>query len=178
MSHPTRTLALSLALAIAPLVSAVQAQETTVTTATSVVAPAPMFAYPLGTAPLGGADGTCSVKATAPRASAAKDQQLKFIVDYQTIPDRGADFRYYTVSTGKSKSLAQVQAMFADGFARAFAAPPGAELCKLGDIAHGGEVRLVARGGGETELAYNPPLSTGNPVFTAAESAAFARILR
>ena len=68
--------------------------------------------------------------------------------------------------------------MFADGFARAALAPPGAELCKLGDIAYGGEVRLVARGNGATALIYTPPLSTGNPVFSAAESVAFAQILR
>jgi hypothetical protein len=39
------------------------------------------------------------------------------------------------------------------------------------------EVRLVARGNGETEMIYNPALSTGNPVFSPAESAAFAQIL-
>lgn len=101
---------------------------------------------------------------------------MKFIVEDQRAG--GPNFRYYVVSTGRSKSLGQVQAMFADGFARAASAPAGVELCKLGDIAYGGEVRLIARGNGESALMYNPPLSIGNPVFSSAETAAFAQILR
>jgi hypothetical protein len=170
-----RTLTASLYLGCTMLAASLSAQAPPIA---PVMAPAPAFAYPLGTMPLGTIGGSCSVQATAPRASAAKSQQIKFVVDY-TAPKPGAsNFRYYVVSTGKSKTLAQVQAMFADGFARAASAPAGTELCKLGDITLGGEVRLVARGNGETELIYNPALSTGNPVFSPAESAAFAQILR
>jgi hypothetical protein len=153
------------------------AQGTVTTTTTTVLVPAPAFAYPLGTMPLGTTGASCSVQATAPRASAAKSQQMKFVVEYTSPKPGGANFRYYVISTGKSKSLAQVQAMFADGFARAASVPAGTELCKLGDVTLGGEVRLVARGNGETELIYNPTLSSGNPVFSPAESAAFAQIL-
>jgi hypothetical protein len=157
------------------LAASVGAQETLIV---PVVAPAPAFSYPLGSVKAVPDGVLCSVQATAPRASAAKAQQMKFVVDYQGQQTGPANFRYYLVSTGRSKSLAQVQAMFADGFARAALAPPGTELCKLGDIAFGGEVRLVARGNGETAMIYNPSLSTGNPVFSPAETAAFAQILR
>ena len=163
------------------LAASVTAQETAVTTTvttTTVTTPAPTFAFPLGTMPIGPAGGTCAVLATAPRASLAKAQQLKFVVDYSAPRNVPSNFRYYVVSTGRSKTLAQVQAMFADGFARGAVAPPGTELCKLGDITLGGEVRLIARGNGETALMYNPSLSGGNPVFSPAESAAFAQILR
>src|SRR5258708_7321751 len=142
-----RKLTASIFLGCTLLAAAAGAQETTVIV--PVAAPAPTFSFPLGSVQLVPDGVTCSVQATAPRASAAKAQQMKFVVDYQgQIP--GSHFRYYTISTGRSKSLAEVQAMFADGFARSLLAPPGAELCKLGDIAYGGEVRLVARGNGET----------------------------
>ena len=176
MFNPKRTLSFLLGFAGLSLVSMAGAQVTTTTT--TVVAPAPTFAYPLGTVPLVNGEGSCSVQATAPRGSVAKGQQMKFVVDYKYPGSGVPNFRYYMVSTGTSKSLAQVQAMFADAFARAAAAPPGVELCRLGDIAYGGEVRLVARGGGETALMYNPPLSNGNPIFSPAESIAFAQILR
>ena len=90
----------------------------------------------------------------------------------------GLTFQYFSLSTGRSKSLAQVQALFADAFGRAAAAPAGAELAKLGDIRFGGEVRVVSLGGGGVELAYNPAMSSGNPRLTPGEAAAFAQILR
>ena len=158
------------------LAASLSAQAPAVMPVAPAVAPA--FAFPLGTVPFGTTGGSCSVQATAPRGSAAKSQMLKFVVDYSASKTNAANFRYYVISTGKSKSLAQVQAMFADGFARGATAPAGTELSKLGDITLGGEVRLVARGNGETEMIYNPSLSTGNPIFSAAESAAFAQILR
>jgi len=177
MISNSRGLTASLFLGCTLLIGSVSAQETTVTTVTTVTTPAPAFAYPLGTMPLGKM-GVCSVQATAPRASLAKAQQLKFAVDYPAPQSGATKYRYYVISTGRSKSLAQVQAIFADGFARAASAAAGTELCKLGDITLGGEVRLIARGNGETEMIYSPALSGGNPVFSPAESAAFAQILR
>ncbi len=170
-----RFLTVSLIAGSTLLTALAAAQETVLV---PVVAPAPAFSFPLGSVQIAPDQVVCSVQATAPRASAAKAQQLKFVVDYQGRRAAAANFRYYLISTGKSKSLAQVQAMFAEGFARAASAPAGAELCKLGDVALGGEVRLMARGNGETEMIYNPSLTSGNPVFSPAESAAFAQILR
>ena len=175
MNPIPRFLSVSLLVGASLFTNMVRAQEAATV---PVVAPAPAFSFPLGSVQLAPDNVVCSVQATAPRASAAKAQQMKFIVDYQGRAKAAANFRYYLISTGKSKSLAQVQAMFSDGFARAALAPVGTELCRLGDVTLGGDVRLIARGNGETEMIYNPPLTGGNPIFSPAESAAFAKILR
>lgn len=142
-------------------------------------APRPAFAYSFGSAPAADSGAACSVQATAAKGSPEKAQQLKFVLDRKGTPGPGGfTFQYFTLSTGRSKSLAQVQAMFGDAFARAASAPAGVELAKLGDIRFGGEVRVVSLGGGGVELAYNPAMNSGNPRLTPGETAAFAQILR
>jgi len=83
----------------------------------------------------------------------------------------------FQVATGASKSLAQLQALLGDALRRGFTAPAGSVLVKVGDIKHGGEVRLVARGGGAVDFAYQPALEHGNPSLSAGETAAFAQIV-
>ncbi|MBS0656718.1 MAG: hypothetical protein JSR82_00560 [Verrucomicrobia bacterium] len=133
------------------------------------------FAYTLGNAK--SSDGTVSysVSATAPSKSAEKGQQLKFVISRTT--GRGTDWNYFMLGTGKSKSLAQVQSMLAAALAKFPAAPAGTELCKIGDIKYGGELKLVSRGANELEFAYDPPMNSGNPRLSAADAAAFAQIL-
>lgn len=154
--------------------SALVAVATLALTAQAQDARAP-FAYAIGNAK--SADGmvTYGVSATAPSKSAEKGQQLKFVVTRMT--GRGTDWNYFMLSTGKSKSMAQVQAMIAAALAKLPTAAPGTELCKLGDIKYGGELKLVVRGPNELEFAYDPAMNNGNPRLNAADAAAFARIL-
>ena len=142
------------------------------------VAPvAAAFTYNFGTLPTGADGQSCSVLATAPKGSAEKGQQIKFVLDSARANPSGRAWQYFVISTGRSKSLAQVQGMFADAFARAASAPGGAELCLLGDIKYGGEVHVVSRGGGAVELVYNPSMTIGNPVLSPGETTAFAKLL-
>ena len=137
----------------------------------------PAFIHNFGTLPTGAEGQSCSVLATAPKGSAEKGQQIKFVLDSARGAASGRAWQYFVVSTGRSKSLAQVQAMFADAFARAPSAPAGAELCLLGDIKYGGEVHVVSRGGGAVELVYNPSMTIGNPVLSPGQTTAFAKLL-
>jgi hypothetical protein len=50
-------------------------------------------------------------------------------------------------------------------------------LLKVGDIKYGGEVHIVARGGGAVDFAYKPALEGGNPALSPGETAAFAQLL-
>src|SRR5882757_7566247 len=135
------------------------------------------FAFSFGSAPAGDSGATCSLSATVPKGSAEKGQLLKFVVDRKNAGPNGVGWQTFLVATGKSKSLLQVQSIFRDAFVRAAVSPPGADLAKLGDVTLGGEVRVVAHGGGSVEMAYNPALKSGNPVLTAGETAAFAKLL-
>ncbi len=169
-------------LALAALASALPAQEAAVPVRPAepvAPTPRPAFTYSFGSMPAADSGASCSVQATGAKGSAEKGHQLKFVLDRKGTPGaNGFTFQYFTLSTGRSKSVAQVQALFADAFARAASAPAGAELAKLGDIRFGGEVRAVSLGGGGVELAYNPAMNSGNPRLTPGEAAAFAQILR
>ena len=157
--------------------AALFAQETVPVMPAQPVRPA--FAYSFGSAAAADSGASCSVSATAAKGAADKGQQLKFIIDRKGAAEAGGyAWQYFLVSTGRSKSLAQVQALFADAFRRAPGAPAGTELAKLGDIRFGGEVRLMSLGGGGVEVAYNPAMSSGNPRLSAGEVGAFAQILR
>ena len=102
---------------------------------------------------------------------------LKFVIDRKTTGPDGVGWLTFVVSTGKSKTLAQVQSLLGSAFGRAAGSPAGTELAKLGDIALGRQLRVVAKGNGGVDMAYNPPLRTGNPVLTAGETTAFATLL-
>ncbi len=155
------------------------AQETKVAAQpTPPAAPArPNFTHSFGSAPASDSGATCAISATAPKGSAEKGQMMKFVVDRKNTGPNGVGWLTFVVATGKSKSLVQVQSLLKSAFARAADSPAGAELAKLGDITLGRELRVVAQGGGGVEMAYNPPLRTGNPVLTAGETAAFAKLL-
>ena len=137
----------------------------------------PSFIYSFGSAPASDSGATCSISATAPKGSTAKGQMLKFVIDRQNSGPNGVGWQTFLVATGKSKSLAQVQSLLRSAFVRAAESPAGAELAKLGDITLGRELRVIARAGGGVEMAYNPPLRTGNPVLTLGEAVAFAKLL-
>lgn len=177
MKKLIRPLLCTLAVTAAGLTSSVVAQDSPVAPLAALAPVPPSFTYVFGTLPTGAEGQSCSVLATAPKGSAEKGQQLKFVLDSARTHAAGKAWQYFVVSTGRSKTLAQVQAMFADAFSRAPATPVGAELCLLGDIQYGGEVHLISRGGGAVELRYNPPMTIGNPVVSPGEAAAFAKLL-
>lgn len=181
MKKLVRPLLLSLVINAAVIATFAVAQEPRAAAVAPVaIAPAvvpPAFAYKFGTMPTGADGQSCSIIATAPKGSAEKSQQIKFVLDSTRPNATGHAWQYFVVSTGRSKTLAQVQALFADAFSRAPAAPAGAELCLLGDIKYGGEVRVISRGAGGVELMYNPPMTIGNPILSPGETASFARLL-
>lgn len=84
----------------------------------------------------------------------------------------------FFMATGASKSLEEVQQRLAQGLRNAATAAPGAELFKLGDIKYGGEVRVIALGGGRARFLYNPaPSGSTNPDLNAEEVTAFVGLL-
>lgn len=134
------------------------------------------FAYAIGNAKSADGFTTYGVSATAPSMSPDKGHQIKFVLS-RASSRGGMSWNYFMLSTGKSKSLAQVQTMIAAALRKFPAAPAGSELAKLGDIKYGGELKLIARGPDQLEFAYDPPMASGNPVLSAADASAFASIL-
>lgn len=118
----------------------------------------------------------CSLSTTAPSKSPLKRQQIQFYIEYTSFSSDYTDHRF-VVSTGASKSQADVQALLGNGLRRAPQAAEGTELAKIGAIELGGEMRLIVRGGGKVEFAYNPALPSRNPVLSPGEAAAFADLL-
>lgn len=117
----------------------------------------------------------CFVSASAPAGSSATRQRLQFEVERGDFGSWST--HRFMVSTGASRSLAETQELLGKGLRRAATAPAGTELAKLGDVKFGGEMRLIALGGGRVEFAYNPPLEDGNPKLSAGEAEAFAKLL-
>lgn len=116
----------------------------------------------------------CSLSASAPSRSPLTRQQLQFFIASPSFG--GWTTHRFLVQTGSSKSLAAVQSLLAEALKQSSTATAGTELAKIGDIKFGGELRVVAMGGGVT-FAYNPALPSGNPDLTAGEAAAFAELL-
>ncbi len=131
--------------------------------------------HKIGAATAGDSGAVCSVSATAPSGSATNRQQLQFYVERDDLDGRTT--HRFLVATGGSRTLADVQKSLGGALRQGATAAPGAELAKIGDIKLGGELRLVARGAGKVEFAYNPALPSGNPVLSAGEAAAFAEAL-
>jgi hypothetical protein len=135
----------------------------------------PAFSHSLGSATAQDSGAKCSIAMTAPSGSSLNGQKLNFVLE------RG-EFGSWTrqefpVSTGTSKSLAELQSLLGNALHRGLAASAGTQLAKVGDIQFGGEVRLIARGGGAVDFAYQPAVEGGNPVLSPGETAAFAKLL-
>ena len=112
---------------------------------TATVAPAAAvssetFDCDLGSRQVSGA--AYSVKATQPVDSKLKSQRVRFTA---VVPHAGGSTtRYFTVNTGKYKTVAQLNATLREAFAKYLGgAPANTEVGKVGDIKYGGEIRFV-----------------------------------
>lgn len=133
------------------------------------------FSHTLGSTTARDSGAKCSIGLSAPSGSPLKGQTVTFVLE------RSDGVSWTTqecpVATGSSKSQGELQAQLGNALRRGLTAPAGTELTKVGSAEHGGEVRLVARGGGSVDLAYRPALDGGNPVLSAGETGAFAQLL-
>lgn len=133
------------------------------------------FSHSLGSATAKDSGAKCSIGISAPPGSPLKGQKINFVRER-------ADFSSWTtqefpVATGASKTLAELQTLLGDALHRGLTAPAGVQLVKVGDIKYGGEVSLIARGGGAVDFVYQPVIEGGNPRLSPGETAAFARLL-
>ena len=131
------------------------------------------FAYALGSKSNGA--NNYSISATAPRGSKLNSQTIRFALKRS---DSGSQtWGFFLISTGKSKTQAQLEQLLAQAFRKFPGSAAGTELAKIGDIKYGGEVRVMAEGPNALVFAYDPPLNPANPRLNAADAAAFAEIL-
>lgn len=147
---------------------------------TATVAPAAAvapetFDFDLGTREMKGA--TYGVKATQPLDSKLKSQRIRFTARTSTAD--GSTTRYFTINTGKYKTVAQLDMYLRDVFAKFLAgAPANTEVGKVGDIKYGGEIRFVVESPDvlryDTMTAGEPNASMSLP---RAEVMAYAAIL-
>ncbi len=133
------------------------------------------FDYNLGTQEMNGA--TYTVKATQPADSKLKSQRVRFTSVVKT--DAGSTTRYFTINTGKYKTVAQLDAYLHDAFAKFLAgAPANAEVGKVGDVKYGGEIRFVVQ---SPDVLRYDTMTQGEPnasmTLPRAEVAAYAAIL-
>lgn len=135
----------------------------------------PGFSHSLGSATAQDSGAKCSIGLTAPAGSPLKSQQINFVVERGDLSSWTT--HEFPVATGASKSLADLQALLGGALRRGLTAPAGSRLTKVGDIKYGGEVSLVARGGGAVDFVYQPALEHGNPRLSPGETAAFAQLL-
>ena len=124
----------------------VQAQQTAPATpdAPAVSASVESFPFEIGHAARSGSVFT--VTATQPITSKLTGQKMCLkIVD---TTGTNTTTRYYTLATGKHKTVAQLTTTVSDILQRFLSVPlptaPGQELGKIGDVQHGGEVHFVA----------------------------------
>ena len=130
-------------LSITPL----QAQQAapnppTATEAEAAPKPAESFAFEIGHAANTGA--VYSVYATQPATSKLTGQRVRLKIVTTSGFDRNT--HYFTLATGKHKTVAQLNAFLVEVFQHFLAATPpapGQELGKIGDVKQGGEVRFV-----------------------------------
>lgn len=112
------------------------------TEAPAALAPLDVFAFEIGHAARAGAVYT--VEATQPATSKLTGQKVRLKIVESVGLDRTT--RYFTLATGKHKTVAQLNAVVTEIFRRFLATPPpaaNAELGKIGDLRYGGEVRFV-----------------------------------
>ena len=131
------------------------------------------FAYALGSKTVAGQN--YSISATAPRGSKLNSQTIRFAMNKSDFGSQTREF--FVISTGKSRTQAQIEQLLSQAFRKFPGAAPGTELAKIGDIKYGGEVRVNAEGPNALVFAYNPPQNAANPRLHAADVAAFAEIL-
>ena len=137
--------------------------------------PGASFPHSLGSARAQDSGATCSVGLSAPSGSPLRNQHINFVLNRGTLGSWSA--QEFPVATGASKTLAELQVQLASALHRGITAPAGSELIQVGDLKYGGEVRLIARGGGVVDFIYQPAVQGGNPSLSAGETAAFARLL-
>lgn len=133
------------------------------------------FSHSLGSAKAQDSGARCSIGLSAPSGSPLKSQQINFMVERGDLSSWTT--HEFPVATGASKSLAELQSLLGGALRRGLTAPAGSRLAKVGDIQFGGEVSLIARGGGAVDFIYQPALEGGNPRLSPGETAAFAQLL-
>ena len=109
---------------------------------TATAVPSEAFSFEIGHATRPGVVYTIS--ATQPAASKLTGQKIRLKLVETIGIDRTT--HYFTLATGKHKTVADIDTILTDIFRR-FLARPGVanqELGKIGDLSQGGEVRFVA----------------------------------
>ena len=123
----------------------VQAQSPTASETEVQAAPAPAEAFPFEIGRVAEATTVYTINASQPATSKLTGQKIRLKIVEKTGADTNTS--YYTLATGKYKTVAQLDALLVEIFRRFLASPPsvsGKELGKIGDLKHGGEVRFVA----------------------------------
>ena len=175
----TRKLSFQTGAALAAMTLAlcdVPASDAQLTPAAPATAVAPeTFDYDLGTQNVNGA--TYTVKATQPPDSKLKSQRVRFTSITKTAD--GSTTKYFTINTGKYKTVAQLDAYLHDAFARFLAgATANTEVGKVGDLKYGGEIRFVVE---SPDVLRYDTITAGEPdaslTLPRAEVAAYAVIL-
>jgi hypothetical protein len=134
----------------------------------------PAFAYALGSETSG--PNIFSISATAPRGSKLKSQTVRFAM--KKADASGRTWTFFYISSGKSRSQAQLERLLLDALRKFPSSAPGKELARIGAVKHGGELRLIAEGPKGLVFAYNPPMQPANPRLTIADAAIFAEMLK
>ena len=101
------------------------------------------FPFEIGRATRAGA--SYSVSATQPMTSKLTGQKIRLKI--VSADPMGTTTRFFTLATGKHKTVAQLQVFLVGVFRRFLAAPPPApnqDLGKIGDLRYGGEVHFIA----------------------------------
>lgn len=135
---------------------------------------APAFAYALGSQTSG--PNIFSISATAPRGSKLKSQIIRFAL--KKADGSGRTWTFFYISTGKSKSQAQLEHLLFDALRKFPRSAPGKELARIGSVKQGGELRLIAVNANTLVFDFNPPMQPANPRLTAADAAIFADMLK
>ncbi len=164
MMYPRRLLLAVLTLTL-PALPAVAAQK---------AAAKPAFAYSLGSQTSG--PNIFSISATAPRGSKLKSQIIRFAM--KKADGSGRTWTFFYISSGKSRSQAQLEHLLLDALKKFPTSAPGKELAKIGSVRQGGELRLIAASPNSLVFEYNPPMQPSNPRLTAADAALFAEMLK
>jgi hypothetical protein len=134
----------------------------------------PAFAYSLGSQTSG--PNIFSISATAPRGSKLKSQIIRFAL--KKADASGRTWTFFYISSGKSRSQAQLERLLLDALRKFPKSVPGTELARIGSLKQGGELRLVVESPNSLVFAYNPPVQPANPRLTLSDAAFFADMLK
>ncbi len=147
-------------------------KETSDPSQPAVPAPSQEFPNVLGPARAADTGAVCVIGLTSPSGSPVKSQKINFKLHR---PGAYAE-REFTVYTGTSKSLGQLQSLLGSALRQAPSAPAGTILVKVGDVRFGGELHVIAQEGGQVDFTFNPE-SEQAPRLSPGEAAAFATLL-